>query len=168
MKRNKEANFLSGTAYLVLEEADCHAGELVAFLNNDDLLAAQLGSNNAVKLSEREFLTTLQQWRFEKQTEIFAIVLEETAVGTISLSHQNLIEGTAQIGYWIGSEHWGKGYAGQAFQLVLEQARTRGIKQVSSTIRMENIASKRIWDKYDVRVRCNGDTCFYTLDITTE
>ena len=165
MNCNESVGPLHDEYPLVLGEVSLYARQLVSFLNNDSPLIAQLGSNGAIKLSEREFLATAQKWRLEKQTDMFAIVLDGDAIGVISLSHQNLIARTAQIGYWIGSAYWGKGYTSEAFQLVLTQAKMKGIQCVTSTIRNDNTASKRIWDKYGAAVKLNGDRCFYTLAI---
>ncbi|MBU2702947.1 RimJ/RimL family protein N-acetyltransferase [Sporomusaceae bacterium BoRhaA] len=63
----------------------------------------------------------------QKPADMFAIVLGEKAIGTISLSHQNTINHTARIGYWLGSAYWNKGYASKAFQLILDQAKKREI-----------------------------------------
>lgn len=149
---NEAVGSLHDEYTLVLGEVSLYARQLVGLLNNDGALATQLGSNNAVKLSERKFLATVQKWRLAKQTDMFAIVLNGDAIGVISLSHQNLIARTAQIGYWIGSAYWGKGYASEAFELVLAQAKRKGIQCVTSTIRNDNTASKRIWDKYGATV----------------
>ena len=151
---------------IALENVDKHTIQLILFLNNDNRLAKYLGSNNSAKISEQEFLETNKKWIVQNHADMFAIVLGEKAIGTISLSHQNTINHTARIGYWLGSAYWNKGYASKAFQLILDQAKKREIEYVSSTIRKENIASIKIWDKYGAQIEYKDDKYLCTINIS--
>lgn len=150
---------------IVLEDVSKHTRQLSWFLNNDERLVKHLGSNNSIKISEQEFSETNKKWIAEKHSDMFAIVLGEKAIGLISLSHQDTIRHTARIGYWIGSEYWNKGYTSKAFQLVLDQAKIRKIKYVSTTIRKDNIASRKIWDKYGAQTEDKDGKYLCTIDI---
>lgn len=151
---------------IVLEDVDKYAIQLIWFLSNDNRLAEYLGSNNSAKISEQEFSETNQKWIAKNHADMFAIVLGEKAIGTISLSHQNTINHTARIGYWLGSTYWNKGYASKAFQLIVDQAKKREIEYVSSTIRKENIASIKIWDKYGAQIEYKDDKYLCTINIS--
>ena len=83
---------------------------------------------------------------------MFAIVLDKLAIGTISLSHQDVINRKAQIGYWIGSNYLGNRYASEAFSQVLNFAKLKRIDYVSASIKDDNLASKRIWQKYGAKI----------------
>jgi ribosomal-protein-alanine N-acetyltransferase len=129
-------------------------------------LGEYLGSNNSAKISEQKFSETNQKWIVENHADMFAIVLGETAIGTITLSYQDVINHKARIGYWLGSAYWNKGYASKAFQLILDKATIREIKYVSSIIRKDNIASKKIWDKYDAQTVSKDDKYLCTINVS--
>ncbi len=55
---------------------------------------------------------------------IFAIIVHDEAIGSIGLNLGNDIERiSAEVGYWLGEEHWGKGIVSSAL---------KGITQVDS------------------------------------
>ncbi len=130
---------------------DDYAMQLVDILNNDYELKNALDSSEN-KISKSEFIDYNKQWCQNKNAEIFAIVLSDIAIGTISLSHQDIKEQKAQIGYWISSKYWGNGYTSCAFSQILNLARKKGIKYLSATIKDDNIASKSIWIKNGAKI----------------
>lgn len=156
---------LKKSGNIVLESTDEHSGRLVWFLNHDDCLADALGSNSSIKISKQNFMETNKKWAAEKCADLFAIVLEKKAIGMISLSHQDLVSHTARIGYWLGSKYWHKGYAGKAFLLILELAKRKKLKYVCSTVRADNIASRKIWEKYGTEKVLEDDKYFFVIDI---
>ena len=61
--------------------------------------------------------------------DIYAVVLKETGkpIGAAGITYGStgrkyLKEDEAEIGYWIGAEHWGKGYAPEAVKALLRRA----------------------------------------------
>ncbi len=70
-----------------------------------------------------------------------AIVADDEVVGDIVswLDH-----GRRQVGYWIGREHWGKGFATAALRLLLEETKDRPI---TAHIVPANIGSQRVVEK---------------------
>ena len=50
-------------------------------------------------------------------------------------------EGEREVGYWIGREHWGRGYATAALRLLLREIPDRPI---SAHIAIHNIGSQRV------------------------
>lgn len=61
--------------------------------------------------------------------DIYAVVLKETGkpIGAAGITYGStgrkyLKEEEAEIGYWIGAEHWGKGYAPEAVKALLRRA----------------------------------------------
>lgn len=149
-----------------LEDVNQYAVQIIGFLNEDKHLAQYLGMIQSVTISEQEFVATNIKWANDQKADIFAIVLGKKAIGMISLSHQNLLQHTARIGYWLGSIYWHKGYASKAFHLILEKAKEREFEAVSSMIKKENIASKKIWDKYGAQTidKDNKYLCTITLN----
>ena len=55
-----------------------------------------------------------------------------------------LDSGGREVGYWIGREHWGKGFATAALRLVLEEIEDRPI---TAQIVPHNIGSQRVVEK---------------------
>ncbi|WP_461613991.1 hypothetical protein [Clostridium sp. Marseille-QA1073] len=68
---------------------DDYAMQLVDILNNDCRLKSAFNSNGN-KISKSEFIDCNKQWCQNKNAEIFAIVLNNIAIGIISLSHRIL------------------------------------------------------------------------------
>lgn len=119
--------------------------QIANMLSNDKLLTKANGSSDLVPVTPQEFFDKTKQWQIATNSESYIICLGDSSIGMISLSH---IDGTsARAGCWIASSEWHKGYGTQAFNLLLEIAKKRGIKTIISTINLDNIASLRIWEK---------------------
>jgi RimJ/RimL family protein N-acetyltransferase len=58
----------------------------------------------------------------EPQQVVFAIVLSEEVVGSVSIEKQDQDSGI--IGYWLAEQHWGKGIATQAAKAAINTAFT--------------------------------------------
>ena len=127
------------------------AEQLVEIMNTDKVLKCALCSNEN-EISIEEFIQHNRKWSSSRKADMFAIVYNGAAIGVISLSHQNFEEKKAQIGYWIGSKYWGKTCTTQAFSNVLEFARKKGFKYVTASIKSDNFASKRIWEKQGAKI----------------
>jgi len=166
MKSANSSVFKESNKDIVLENMGKHTIQLIWFLNNDERLAKYMGLDNLVKVTEKEFLEKNEKWVTEKHTDMFAIVLGEKAIGMISLSHQDEVNRTAQIGYWMGSAYWNKGYGSKAFKLILDHAKEREFKYVSSTMRKGDIATKKLWDKCGVQTEFKNGNYVCTINIS--
>jgi len=69
------------------------------------------------------------------------IVADDEVVGDIV---SWLDDGRRQVGYWIGRDHWGKGFATAALRLLLEEIKDR---PVTAHIVPANIGSQRVAEK---------------------
>jgi RimJ/RimL family protein N-acetyltransferase len=69
------------------------------------------------------------------------ISVDKTIVGNI-LSWE--MDGKRMVGYWIGQQFWGKGYAGHALKLLLQEIEMRPLFAV---VNGANLASKHILEK---------------------
>lgn len=76
--------------------------------------------------------------------ENFAITLENELVGGCGFKRE--AEGV-EIGYWIGRPYWGRGYATAAAELLIEEARRRGLERLYAEVFVENPASMRVLEK---------------------
>ncbi|MEZ5987819.1 MAG: GNAT family protein [Planctomycetota bacterium] len=85
---------------------------------------------------------------------LFAIRLEDEAIGGIGLHrHGDVHRHTAELGYWLGRAHWGKGYASEAVAAILPHAfDTLALVRVEATCFEGNEASRRVLER-------NGFTC---------
>jgi len=55
--------------------------------------------------------------------------------------------GAVEMGYWIASEHWGRGFATEACAALIEIARALGLGQLQASHFIDNPASARVLDK---------------------
>ncbi len=116
-------------------------------LCTDDGLRKDLGVKSGDLPDAESFLEKIKKWCQERQATTFAIVAGDISVGTISLSHRNHDEHTAEIGYWVGTNHRRQGYCKHAFEKVLQLAASEGIISVSAITDTDNKASRRIWER---------------------
>jgi RimJ/RimL family protein N-acetyltransferase len=84
----------------------------------------------------------------EDQTS-FAIDVNGTPIGGISLRPGTDIERiTAELGYWIGEEYWGRGITTAAIGLITEYAfNIRNLERVFAMPFVENVASCKALEK---------------------
>lgn len=125
--------------------------QLVDILNYDSLLRSALGSKSDFKAED--FRRETIEWSKKNNADIFAIILNNSSIGMISLSHQDLNQNTARIGYWICSKYWGEGRTSIAFKQLLQVARNKRIDIVSASIKVDNLASRRIWEKNGANIK---------------
>jgi RimJ/RimL family protein N-acetyltransferase len=67
-----------------------------------------------------------------------AIVANDEVVGDIV---SWLDDGRREVGYWIGRDHWGKGFATAALRLLLDEIVER---PVTAHVALDNIGSQRV------------------------
>jgi RimJ/RimL family protein N-acetyltransferase len=70
-----------------------------------------------------------------------AMVADGALVGSISCFS---LEGRDFVGYWIGREHWGKGVATRALELLLEEV---GRRPLFARVATENLGSMRVLER---------------------
>ncbi|HWK97896.1 MAG TPA: GNAT family N-acetyltransferase [Pseudolabrys sp.] len=76
---------------------------------------------------------------------VYLITRNKTVIGACSIAQQ---DGAAEIGYWLGSEHWGKGYATEAVHALVDYAFTDlGHTALHAGARVTNPASRRVLEK---------------------
>lgn len=150
---------------VTLEDVCKHSAEITWLLNNDSQLRLWLCSHYANSISEQDFFADIKKWLQKQNTDTYAIALDKKAIETISLSHQDIVQRTAQIGYWIGSKYWNKGYATEAFRNILLSAKQKRFEYVFSTIDKNNIAS-RLWEKHHAICTPMNDTYRMVINVT--
>ena len=80
---------------------------------------------------------------------IFAITVNEEAVGGIGLHHQSdIYSRNAELGYWIGEDYWGKGIVTEAVrQMVSYGFHTWNIDRIFARPFGSNTASQKVLKK---------------------
>lgn len=76
----------------------------------------------------------------DPRVALSTIVVDDQIVGSV-VSWSD--EDGRELGYWIGRDHWGKGYATEAVGAFLEIERARPLAHVAK----HNVASCRVLDK---------------------
>ena len=97
------------------------------------------------------YADTLETFDFSSypaRRDLFAIRLKETGrlIGIILYSDEK--EDACEIGYGLGSDYWGKGYATEAVRCFLEYLfREKGMQTVYASYFTGNDASRRVMEK---------------------
>jgi RimJ/RimL family protein N-acetyltransferase len=136
------------TRIAIREPTQSDAAQLAAMLCVDTVLRRDLGIPAGDRPTAEDFLRKLADWCPPRRATTYAIVADDDAVGTISLSHRSPDGLSARIGYWIGSGRRRLGHCTRAFAAVLAQAASEGIVSVSATIAVGDIPSRRVWERH--------------------
>lgn len=108
-----------------LEESDI-GEEYLSWLNN--YVVTRYLESGRFPVTPSELRKYLERFQNSTSDLIFAIIVQETGqhVGNVTLNRINWIHRTADTGLMIGrTEFWGKGYAFEAWSLVLDYAFNR-------------------------------------------
>jgi RimJ/RimL family protein N-acetyltransferase len=144
------------------------AAGLAALLNFDEELPVGIRRPPGSPLETAEsVLSFAKKWCLGRNARFHAIVLDnETAIGSISLSHIDILAQAARSGYWLGSAYQGRGYGTEALSKLVAIARECGLKRLSATISVENEPSKRIWEKLGAHIREDGGRVQAIVDLS--
>jgi RimJ/RimL family protein N-acetyltransferase len=132
------------TKRLVLRAPRLGDAKTVATLANDRRIAENTAHiPHPYKLSDAEDFIT----RAGKPDEaIFLITLRGKAV--IGACGIGLKDAVPELGYWLGVDHWGQGYATEALHAVIDYAFTDlAHEQLQAGARVTNPASRRVLEK---------------------
>ena len=102
--------------------------------------------------AERYVADSEQAWAVGEEYR-FAVLVGDGLVGACGLKEVDHEAGQAEIGYWIGVPHWGRGYATEAVRLVTAYAfETLGLRRLVAHTLVRNPASGRVLEKAGFRV----------------
>ena len=85
--------------------------------------------------------------------ETYAVVKDDIPIGCVGfLFHPDTNhwwgEGACELGYWIGEEHWGNGYAAEASEVLISHAfNDLNVSQIYATYKVGNAQSMRVLEK---------------------
>jgi [ribosomal protein S5]-alanine N-acetyltransferase len=94
----------------------------------------------------RKFIAFAQSSRSET---VFAIELGGQAAGCISLMfREGLNSPSAEVGYWLGREYWGRGISSAALQIIVRHGfQDLGLLRIFAGVYANNPASRRVLEK---------------------
>ena len=118
-----------------------HANDRLIWVQLRDLFPHPYGEEDAVEFIERIHM--------QNQPTAFALAVDGQAVGVIGLTIQTDINRrSAEIGYWIGAAHWGKGIATAAVRSLTAWSMDQlGFVRLFAMPFAHNIASCRVLEK---------------------
>ena len=111
--------------------------------------------------NKKEFISAVLS-ADENETFAFAIIVDNTVVGSIGIFRQeNIHRQTAELGYYIAEEYWGKGIMTEAVRQICEYVfRESDIIRIYAEPFVYNIASCRVLEKagfqYEGTLRSNA------------
>lgn len=103
-------------------------------------------------MAEAWIATHAEHWR-DRRALVLGITLRTTGelVGCIGLRLETVHE-KAELGYWVGRPHWGRGYASEAARaLVAYGFETLGLMRIQAHYMAHNPASGRVMEKAGLR-----------------
>ncbi|EME68614.1 hypothetical protein H261_17483 [Paramagnetospirillum caucaseum] len=120
---------------------------LAEILNTDTKLASALGyAPSKPPLTAGQFMAQTATWCKAHDAVAFAVTVGDgRALGLLSISRLNDPDRRGRLGYWLASEHWGKGIMRDVFTHCLAIAKSHGLRSISGRIPVGNVASERLW-----------------------
>ena len=85
--------------------------------------------------------------------ETYAVIKDDIPIGCVGLlfhpdTNHWWGDDSAELGYWIGEEYWGRGFATEASKPLIEIAFEKyNVKQLYASFRVDNPASGRVLEK---------------------
>jgi RimJ/RimL family protein N-acetyltransferase len=114
------------------------------------------GGTRSREQTEAGLARARQEWD-ERDFGMFTVELRDSRryLGWVALAEPAFLPEVmpaVEIGWRLGREHWGRGYATEAARVVLRYAlRTVGLDRIVSIRHVDNEASKRVMDKLGMR-----------------
>ncbi|MFL5203542.1 MAG: GNAT family N-acetyltransferase [Microvirga sp.] len=134
------------TQRLVLRAPQLVDGKAIAALANDRRIA-----ENTARIPHPYRASDAESWivdvNADMEGETYLITLANgTVIGGCGF---DMREGpAAEIGYWLGTRYWGKGYATEAVRALIDHAFTNLEHQaLQSSVRVTNPGSRRVLEK---------------------
>jgi len=120
--------------------------EDIARLANDPLIA-RMTATMPYPYTREDAQKWIDEMPDEPNEHVFAICRGDEFIGVVGLVH-NPQHDRAELGYWLGSAYWNKGYATAAAALALEYAfKTLNIRRVYAHCYAINPGSRRVLEK---------------------
>ena len=132
--------------------------QLFADLANDSRISQNSSDRfpHPYTLSDAE--TFIKRFSLRNPCSVFGIKYGTDLVGGIGLHFRDdIYRKTAELGYWVAPEYWGKGIAGEAIRLILDLGFSKfDLQVVVAHVFGRNLVSQHVLKK-------NGFTCLGTI-----
>ena len=139
---------------IFLRKVKISDAEEEASLLNDFKVVEHLGLHikNPYPFKVKYAKKYIQEVSRKKDKYMFMIVLKDTGriIGAMGIEgfEKKTDYQIAKIGYWIGKEYWGKGYAKEAVSLVIDFAfKKLKLRKICAQVNEPNIASQKLLEK---------------------
>ena len=135
--------------YAMLRELSLADAPSLAQHANDRLVWVQLRDMFPHPYREEDAIEFIERIQMQNQPTAFALAVDGQVVGVIGLAVQTDINRlSAEIGYWVGTAHWGKGIATAAVRALTSWSMDQlGFVRLFATPFVHNIASCRVLEK---------------------
>jgi ribosomal-protein-alanine N-acetyltransferase len=132
-----------------LQNIDITPPEIIQRLANNHAIAVNLRDVFPHPYTLEDAITFLELVKSGSLGYVFGIYSDEIFVGCCSLiPQQDVYRINAEIGYWIGEPHWGKGYATEAIKLLVDYAfHELNLLRVYAYVFEYNTASMQVLEK---------------------
>jgi len=104
-------------------------------------------------------LAFVQQGFVQQLRVVFALAIRDTneVIGEAGI-HFSKDRKSAEIGYWLGESHWGKGYTTEAVMILLDYGfRVHHLEMIYAICKEDNIGSHWVAEKSGMSVYSRGD-----------
>ncbi len=142
------------TQRLTLREFSKNDFDGILAYSSDPRVTRYLFFGPRAEQSTAEYLEALLESQTERPRTRFELAVEEQGSGRlIGACDLSMIEGGVfDLGYMLGAEHWGNGYATEIARALAESAfRELRAERVISTVDVNNRASIRVLEKVGMR-----------------
>jgi len=134
----------------------CHADQIVALANNRrvaEMLATMPYPYNKSAAMRWIEISRKTRDHVPRRFAIFLRNAPETVIGACGVGAFEE-SGECHLGYWIGEPHWGRGYATEAAQTIVDFAfEVTNLNMITCACRVTNPASRRVIEKCGFQYR---------------
>ena len=124
---------------------DATAADLPIFFDHQlDPVANRMAAFTAKDPTDRDaFMAKWTNILADETITIKTILVHGHVIGSVSI-YTDAEDGTPQVTYWLGDDHWGKGIATAALAELLRQVTVRPLY---ARVAKDNLASRRVLEK---------------------
>ena len=156
--RNKKLELI--TKRLVLKSIeDSDKNEFIAILNDPCIKKTYMLPDLNNKDEEDKLFNKLKDVSHSDKRIVYGIYLKDRIIGFINdVAIEN---DEVEIGYFISSKEWNKGYASEAFEAVIKEVFDMGYHRVVAAFFEGNIASEKVMQKCGMKLAKKEETILY-------
>ncbi|PLX03734.1 MAG: GNAT family N-acetyltransferase [Marinilabiliales bacterium] len=134
---------------LTLRSFELADAEHIALLANNKSIWINLRDAFPYPYSQEDAVQFIEKCQKMNPQSVFAIIYNNELCGSIGIFQmQDVYRKSAEIGYWIGEQYWGKGIASKAVEKIVQYGfANMDIVKIFAGIFSNNMASHRVLEK---------------------